>query len=141
MSIFQPLLTFAPLHWNLKGMSRISLSLYINNIHFIDRDFFMATPTDTITAVVDKDAKWYSLIDGATPTLKKISKSSLVANEHRLFYGFQINGWEQANMLVNAATLKDSTPAKTGGDGSSVSSISSTGEEEDEEEDEEDEDA
>ena len=99
----------------------------------------MATANDTITAVVDKDGKWYSLTDGATPTLKKISKSSLVANEHRLFYGFQINGWEQANMLVNAATLKDATPVKKGGDVSSVSSISSKGEEEDEDEEEEDE--
>jgi len=99
----------------------------------------MATANDTITAVVDKDGKWYSLTDGATPTLKKISKSSLAANEHRLFYGFQINGWEQANILVNAATLKDTTPTKKGGDVSSVSSVSSTGEEEEEDEDDEEE--
>ena len=102
----------------------------------------MATANDTINAVVDKDGKWYSLIDGDTPTLKKISKSSLAANEHRLFYGFQINGWEQATMLVNTATLKETTPTKPtkkGGDVSPIVDEEEEEEEDDEEDDEEDE--
>jgi hypothetical protein len=114
----------------------------------------MATATDTLTVAVDKDQTWYSLTpnpdEGDTQVVKKISKSSMAANQHRLFYGFQINGWDQANILVTAAALKDAEDAKVGGNAdpdfgvygvASSASVSSAGEEDDEEEEDEEEDA
>ena len=119
-------------------------------------DFYLATPGETIKIVLEnKKDEWWGFYDtpplpsnevGEPITKKRIPKQSMDANEHRIFYGFHINGWEQATLLATAAHIKSNTALVANAPVSSASvasaqlssaSVSSAGEEDDEEDDEE----